>query len=1521
MENRTAREKVTRLFRFLNEFAAIRFPFPRDVERERTHLWLAGFPEHPAIEIQRIVPEEYDPSEGSEPLALIRIRRPRLSMPPSLPQELQGWVQSPWDHPFGEPKVYTERSIAARDGRSIIVRFDEDERRVREWRAWLHRWRVWASAERIARKAMEIYEAFHGLYGELEREGERYELVLADGVLSWSGPWGFIYYPIIHLPVQLEFDASRAEFVIRETGRNPELYTAPLRDAPLANPRLLSRIQDELSAGQLFVHPLEEGETAGFLRRLAQSLAPGGQYLGSTLPDRDATQPHIGRSPVLVLRERAQGYARAIQHILADLEQRQDLPTALVQVVGINPEIPNEKGKEAKSAAARPDDVLERVLFTRPWNQEQVQIASRLDRFGCVLVQGPPGTGKTHTIGNLIGHLLAQGKSVLVTAHTSKALRVVREHIAEPLQPLAVSVLENDLLGRQQLEQAVTAITHYLSAHDAEDLHRQANQLEQERKRLLAQIAELRRQLVEAVDSEYRAIVIAGKEFGPSQAARLLADGTGKHDWIPGPLAEGAALPLSVEELVELYHLNQEVSPEHEREMVTSLPDPSALPDPAEVEGFAALLKRQVEGHQPRWWNRNADIEVGALKPLAEQAREIGQQLLEAEPWELLLVEAGASESHRAAFEALLQQAEDVTTLVASTTALVAEHAPVLAGDIPLEEQEQMARDLANAARSRGGRLGLWQVLQPRNRRFIQSTRVASGQPARAEHFEALAALAAIQRSRNRLKGAWAYLLTQQGGPPPDTLGTDPERVIVRQADHWRGLLGFQQETLSPFLRQLAGVGFLWERAYRERTLQADPAKRWKTLAEFLATTLPQAFEAQEILLQQRSVRQRIVQVTDRLFQAQPGTVGRAIRDALVDPNSTEYRVAPNPTAYRAAYERLLDLHARQAYVRRREDLLKRLEGVAPGWAAAIRQRSGVHGRAELPGDPEAAWTWRQLHEALARRGQVSAQLIQEQLHEAMQSLYRVTAKLVECRAWAYRLERTSLQHRQALTGWLNTMRRLGRGTSKRAPLLRAEASRLLSRAKDAVPVWIMPLARVAEQFDPRTTRFDVVIIDEASQCDLLGLLALYLGKQVVVVGDHEQVSPAGVGQELERIKALQDEFLHGIPNAHLYDGRRSIYDIARESFGGGIMLIEHFRCVPEIIQFSNQLCYQNRMRPLRDSSQVVIKPHVIPYRVNGVSRNRRNEVEAETIASLVIAMTRHPAYRDKTIGVISMVGDEQARLVEQLLRRFLRAQQFIDHRILCGNPAQFQGDERHVVLLSLVDSPETNNPKREGRALPLRQDDRFKQRFNVAASRARDQLWVVYSLDPRVDLQEGDLRRTLIEYAIQAHDDPEAVLHPLQAEAEKAESPFEREVVEWLARAGYRLRSQLRVGGRRIDIVVEGGGKRVAVECDGDRWHPLERIQEDLERQAVLERLGWTFVRIRGSEFYRDREATMMRVVEQLKRLGVVPNRSAGESINNRRSNHYPLEDETIRQAQEIRMAELAPLLDRELKAVGGAG
>ena len=232
---------------------------------------------------------------------------------------------------------------------------------------------------------------------------------------------------------------------------------------------------------------------------------------------------------------------------------------------------------------------------------------------------------------------------------------------------------------------------------------------------------------------------------------------------------------------------------------------------------------------------------------------------------------------------------------------------------------------------------------------------------------------------------------------------------------------------------------------------------------------------------------------------------------------------------------------------------------------------------------------------------------------------------------------------------------------------------------------------------------------------------------------------------------------------------------------------------------------------------------------------------------------------------MISLVGDSQARLIDQLLRRYLPAQELIRRKILCGNSAQFEGDERDVVLLSMVTSS-----KDVGRRLPLLNDERFKQRFNVAASRARDQLlWVVYSLDPHVDLHEDDLRRKLIEHAWAV-----ASGQPLinDGEADKTESPFEREVFERLVRAGYRVRSQVWVGRFRIDLVVQGRDSQIAVECDGDRWHPLERVEQDLQRQAVLERLGWRFIRIRGSQFYRDREGTIREMFAQLKRLGVNP-------------------------------------------------
>ena len=165
--------------------------------------------------------------------------------------------------------------------------------------------------------------------------------------------------------------------------------------------------------------------------------------------------------------------------------------------------------------------------------------------------------------------------------------------------------------------------------------------------------------------------------------------------------------------------------------------------------------------------------------------------------------------------------------------------------------------------------------------------------------------------------------------------------------------------------------------------------------------------------------------------------------------------------------------------------------------------------------------------------------------------------------------------------------------------------------------------------------------------------------------------------------------------------------------------------------------------------------------------------------------------------------------------------------------------------------------------------DDAYRKRYNVAASRAKDQLWVVDSLDPANDLKPGDIRKMLIDYSL----NPESVTITNAKIEEKAESPFESAVARFLTGRGYHLVQQWKVGAYRLDMVAVCGRKKVAIECDGERWHSGEdKIREDMERQTILERLGWKFIRIRGSEYYRDPDKAMERVVAELTDDGIEP-------------------------------------------------
>jgi len=1503
---RVAREKLTRVFRYLEALNQHRNPAKRQVREQLWSLWLHDLPDHPSIKRgdtrsgpAKSKAAEFQNSDTSSGGFVLKAQRPALTSTPDPPSTIATWLEAGWDDPSKEPSVSASRNESDQEGETSIVYFADEPARL----AALQRWSVareeWAKNEEPARAAMKIFETLYALYGRIDREAERVELVLGDGILSWRRDEGSIYHAILLQRLQLQFNAAVPEFTLSEADHPVELYSALFQSMTDVDGRAIGRCRKELE--QEGFHPLINGATSGFLKRLVVQLSPRGELLEDRAPAGEANDPQIGRDPLLFLRSRTLGFAAAIEGILADLRTREDLPWSLLNIVGEESPLPDTG--ETDPSANRYSEADAGVLLSKPANPEQIRIAKQLEEYGGVLVQGPPGTGKTHTIGNLIGHLLAQGKSVLVTSHTTKALRMVRHHIVPELRPLCVSLLESDLDSRKQLESAVGSIAERLSRADAGSLEIEWKKLEAERGELLKKLDDVRNQFADARADEYREIIIAGKAWAPADAARNVAQQKETLGWIPGPVAAVAPLPLSPGALGDLYRTNVSVSREDEAELSGHLPELHDLPRPEDFEASVSERNRlgmeDLDLRSDLWQSGASQGPPGELESLAASLTHAVEPLSGKDKWKLAAVYAGKyGDAHRQPWEQLVSFVRLVHREAANAQESFVKYGPQLSGNSPHEDQERIAGEIL-AHLEGGGKLGSFVLLTHKAwSHFIEATRVKNARPRLPEHFQALRQLSRLRNLRQDLAGRWDRQVAALGTPPSVEMGEEVEKTLMQFCDAIENCLGWHEHTWLPLQQQLEDLGFRWEKFLAEQPpvvgADGELVRIGKAVNQSLLPILDSRYKKLKLLQLEEEIRDLKNRLKLAARLAKSSKVISKLLAAVKDEDSNDYR---------DAYERLLELKSRQADLDLRRALLTKLESAAPSWAAAIRNRTGTHGRGEPPRDPAAAWTWRQLNDELDRRAGVSLEALQTKSEKLREQLRRVTVGLIDKRAWAAQARRTSSRQRQALVGWLDTIRRIGKGHGIRVALLRAEAARKMSECRGAVPVWVMPLSRVVENFDPRTTRFDVVIIDEASQSDVMALVALYLGKTVLVVGDHEQVSPSAVGQDLGIIQNLIFQYLPGIPNADLYDGQISIYDLARQSFGGTTCLVEHFRCVPEIIQFSNLISYDYRIKPLRDASRVQLRPHTIAYRVPGSSRDGKiNRQEALATASLLAAAIEQPEYKKNdagqptSFGVVSLVGDEQAIEIDNLLRGHLSPDRYELHRLLCGNAAQFQGDERDVIFISLVDTAQ-HGP------LSLRDQELFKQRFNVAASRARDQMWIVHSLSPNNDLKADDLRRKLIEHA----QDPSRLMRALDEKEKRTQSAFEREVMKRLSSAGYRVASQWRVGAFRIDLVVEGNGRRLAIECDGDRYHPLEKLPEDMDRQSVLERMGWIFTHVRGTEFFRNPDRAMKPVFEKLLLLEISPNGAASDAAAKKQP-YGDLVERVIHRAEELRAKWSAP-------------
>ena len=1474
-----------------------------------------------------------DSSDADGPIWL-RMERLQRTNPPPIGDECQGWIEISSD-PLKTPALLDIRHMrvleeeknrltaagearpddcapslkSAQKGEPPGSYFDitlrlEDRPAIREaLEAYCSGpWAEWSEGEKPRRRSIAVYQRLFEIAQRLLQSGgtEAAELIWGIGIARWNRPEESIDIPMIERSVEIEIaDQSDAAITVRPRSTTAHVELRPFEKlapeklilAEDAARRCLRGIEIANAEG---VSPFKGETYEPILKICGSQLDPEGGYLPDhrILPDAEPVPAAEGSSLTVADRYVLFARRRAGNAVLQDIERFKTViaPTDAVspvlegatrtlvmgpsdgisdvyQPLGDKIGATDSIGREPDAETVDPEHGD--LFFPKPFNDDQVQIIRRLEKSDGLVVQGPPGTGKTHTIANIISHMLATGRRVLVVSHGDTALRVIRDQLPEGVRDLTISVAGSDRESLKQVERAINLMLGIVNLIDSNH-QRQRNLIRE----LEASIVKGRKRLSEidarlaAIASEHLSPVPGGSE-SPYQTALRVVEDRARYEWFTDrPSRIFADTGIDEARLARLADARKRVNADlefiHER-----LPSPANLPDARTLLEWhrdlvaAKSLDEAIAATEPQLRRIVAQLGLEGAEALALKLKEHAGRIsaLMNEPWVWGLIEWQTPDSPsvdriRGIAKAFLAEADQLVTERAIFVAT-----PV---SVPAELPPQPHRDaIFNALTQGKNPFGLLAIGLRPYRETIEQIRVAGLRPDGTSAWQHVRTYVTFHEKLIGLSSRWASLRGELLLSEEIHFGPDRPAALDAVVDGLRAALVEHPAACKQVAYELASALGSRDEAAAILDHRTSTAEFGNQLASFVAAKRLSA------------VREKVKATVDQFRSSSCPLAAGAIDVLSIVIGNAQY--APEQI------ERVwTGLRARLAGLRNLEDSFQEIiEGSAAlaeagshAWSERLRTEPASRENDPcIPADWKAAWDWAARLTYLERIGASNdlSALHRERL-ATEEDLRNNFAKLVKERTFFNLAASMKGSAKAALNAFAQLIRKIGKGTGKGAVFHRRDAREAMERCYDAVPCWIMPTWRVSEQLPVALGAFDLVILDEASQSDVRELPALLRGKKVLVVGDDRQVSPSAAFLSLANIQRLRANYLGEFPYPGQVEPGASMYDLARVMFPDKfVMLKEHFRCVEPIIRFSMQF-YDEPLVPLRvPKGHERLAPPLIDILVEDGERRGKSKVnprEAEVIVDEIERIVADPALaligsderRPRSIGVISLIGSDQAAFIRKKLMDRIGEAAMVHHRIMCGDSATFQGDERDIVFLSMI-----ADRKRKQAQTALQ----YEQRFNVALSRARDRMILVRSVTES-DLNPNDLKAKVIRHFAE----PMPSRGQTSAEMiDLCQSGFERDLFSKLVEKGYRVIPQVGSEGFSIDMVVEGdAGRRLAIECDGDRYHGPEKWADDMRRQRILERVGWTFWRCFGSNYTLDKDGVLADLFGTLERMGITP-------------------------------------------------
>ena len=295
------------------------------------------------------------------------------------------------------------------------------------------------------------------------------------------------------------------------------------------------------------------------------------------------------------------------------------------------------------------------------------------------------------------------------------------------------------------------------------------------------------------------------------------------------------------------------------------------------------------------------------------------------------------------------------------------------------------------------------------------------------------------------------------------------------------------------------------------------------------------------------------------------------------------------------------------------------------------------------------------------------------------------------------------------------------------------------------LPVWLVKIDEIASCLPIQKDVFDVAIVDEATHCDIASCLPIFQrAKKIIVAGDTNQLRHLSFLSE-KQMNVFQKE--HQITDPIRFNFRKkSLLDFTIENIAKGdqiVLLNEHYRSLPEIIQFSNELFYGSTLRIMTHRPENRNKKSVFLHKTNGLQDKKG--VNSEEISQLIkqiqtIVKKEHSLNKNfaTSIGILSPFR-QQINALTQAIKIEFGLNVIKKHSIKIGTPYHFQGEERDIMLLSMA----VNSHSHFASLNYLNKKDVF----NVAITRTRNEQHVFYSLDTKTLSEKSLLRQFLSSF------------------------------------------------------------------------------------------------------------------------------------------------------------------------------